>query len=91
VTEAIVNRLTDKINELGNQKILLVDQVSKMRKQLDELNQDLVRKKVIIDRLENENEAKDNAISDVTDKEGTDRRIDEMVKEIDKCLAILNK
>lgn len=91
MTEAIVNRLTDKINELGNQKILLVDQVSKMRKQLDELNQDLVRKKVIIDRLENENEAKDNAISDVTDKEGTDRRIDEMVKEIDKCLAILNK
>jgi len=91
VTEAIVNRLTDKINELGNQKILLVDQVSKMRKQLDELNQDMVRKKVIIDRLENENEAKDNAISDVTDKEGTDRRIDEMVKEIDKCLAILNK
>lgn len=91
MTNAIVNRLTDKINELGNQKILLVDQVSKMRKQLDELNQELVRKKVVIDRLENENEAKDTAVSDVVDKNGTNRRIDEMVKEIDKCLAILNK
>ena len=91
MTEAIVNRLTDKINELGNQKILLVDQVSKMRKQLDDLNQEMARKKVIIQQLESEIEASENAISKNDDSEKNERKIDEMVKEIDKCLAILNK
>ena len=91
VTETIISRLRDKINELGNQKILLLDQVTKIRKQVDELNQELVHEKAIVQRLENTIEAQSETISSVEVQADNEKKIDEMVKEIDKCLAILNK
>ncbi len=91
MTETIISRLRDKINELGNQKILLLDQVTKIRKQVDELNQELVHEKAIVQRLENTIEAQSETISSVEVQADNEKKIDEMVKEIDKCLAILNK
>lgn len=83
--DSIFDRIKDKVNELGNQKVLLMDQVNKLRLENEELNKELIELKASMQNREQEMK------SDLSSpSKNMDGKIDDMVKEIDKCIAILN-
>ena len=81
---SILDRLSEKIEELGNQKVLLTDQLSKLRQENEELSLKLVE----LEASKTSSSAENNTSSGSSEEQKL--RIDEMVKEIDKCIAILN-
>ena len=83
--DSIIERLKEKVNELGNQKVLLMDQVNKLRHENEELNSDLIELKA-----QKQNTNQGNSADSTNRNSAVEGRIDDMVKEIDKCIAILN-
>ncbi len=91
--DKLVIQINDKINKLINVKQALLSEKDNLVKKQEELLQQVENKNKIIEELKNKNS--NLSIADkVKQLEGNSDvklKIDEMVREIDKCIELLNK
>lgn len=92
----ILDRIITKIEELGEAKRMLENQLSRLREENDAMHRITKELQAQLDEMiSNNNEmVKANSLPGVSDDEfrgATRQRISELVKEIDECITLLNK
>ena len=91
---SIVQTIKDKAQELGNQKRMMADRIEELERQIESLQQEMEDSRRELDELKEKNNVLKMAKSlDGGAEKSTEakRRVNELVKEIDKCIARLNK
>lgn len=93
-TESTLEAIKAKITELGDKKRALESEMAALRSSEDKLRKELGDQKKLVDQLTDKNKvlkvAKSLGDSDGKSTE-TKLKINELVREIDKCIALLNK
>jgi len=91
--EAIIASVEDKIHRLGEQKRQALSELDKSRQKVQALESRIDELKLEVDELQGKNKVIQVAQSLNTGEGSSDakRRINELVREIDKCIALLNK
>lgn len=92
----ILDRIITKIEELGEAKRMLENQLSRLREENDAMHRITKELQAQLDEMiSNNNEmVKANSLPGASDDEfrgATRQRISELVKEIDECITLLNK
>jgi hypothetical protein len=87
-----LDRIEIKVNQIINLNLTLTDQIADFKKQIELSTQMIEDQKKLIRELEDKNKnlliAK--SIKPEEDKKEVKKRIDELVREIDKCTGLLN-
>ena len=91
--EAIIASVEDKIHRLGEQKRSALEELDKSRQKVQSLESRVSELNAEIDELKGKNKVIQVAQSLNSGENSTEarRRINELVREIDKCIALLNK
>lgn len=92
----ILNRISEKISRLGEAKLELENQLARMREECDSLYRINKELQTQIDDLTLKNQTLNISGSQNTPeheplRQVTRQRISELVREIDDCIAMLNK
>jgi len=92
----ILNRIYDKVASLGEAKLELESQLARIREECDSLYRINKELQVQIDDLTEKNTSLNKSGSQKTQehdpvRQVTKQRISELVREIDDCIAMLNK
>ena len=91
--EAIIATVEAKVHQLGEQKLKAEQELSSAREKLQRMEEKMAELKSQIADLEEKNRVIQVAQSLNSGEGSTDarKRINELVREIDKCIALLNK
>jgi len=93
--ETIIAEIGHKIERLGEEKRSLSERLGKSQTEIEQLKERIVSMDSELGKIKEENHLLTMAKSlDATEQSGSAearKRINELVKEIDKCIALLNK
>lgn len=91
--EAIIASVESKVHQLGEQKKKAEDDLVKARQKVQSLESRIAELETEVNALNEKNRVIQVAQSLNTGEESGEakRRINELVREIDKCIALLNK
>ncbi|MEZ5106884.1 MAG: hypothetical protein R2757_20435 [Draconibacterium sp.] len=85
--KANTQQLVKKYNELENEKIQLEKKVGVLNLEIEELNQEKFELNQKIEQLK----IASNILSGVDENREAKQKINRLIREIDKCIALLNK
>jgi len=90
----ILEGIKDKIQTVKNRMQEHLDENSRLKQQNDDLHQKVQQKQSVIDELEQKNQQLSlvkSIMADSEDAHDARIRINRIVREIDKCIALLNR
>jgi len=90
----ILEGIKDKIQTVKNRMQEHLDENSRLKQQNDDLHQMVQQKQSVIDELEQKNQQLSlvkSIMADSEDAHDARIRINRIVREIDKCIALLNR
>ncbi len=85
--KANTQQFVKKYNELENEKIQLENKVGVLNLEIEELNQEKFELNQKIEQLK----IASNILSGVDENREAKQKINRLIREIDKCIALLNK
>jgi len=90
----VIAEIKKKINQLGNEKLRLQGELDSLRNKYRDLEERVQEQRVELDEQSEKNRVLKMAKSlngSGEDTAQTKKKINELVREIDKCIALLNK
>lgn len=85
--KANTTQLFKKYNELENEKLQLENKISSLKQQIEQLNQDKSKLNQKIEQLN----LTSSILSGFDENREAKQKINKLIREIDKCIALLNR